>query len=132
MADLKANVGRITIGSGVDEHEVASCEGIEVDYDFNPIKHFAADRQYPIFVAHGNSELTITVDCAEYKADSVYAIETIAQNGTAVTVALLAGYRGGGIPAATYTNCVVVQYTVTSRQGDVVKARVVLSKQSDT
>jgi len=132
MADLKANVGRITIGSGVDEHEVASCEGIEVDYDFNPIKHFAADRQYPIFVAHGNSELTITVDCAEYKADSDYAIETIAQNGTAVTVALLAGYRGGGIPAATYTNCVVVQYTVTSRQGDVVKARVVLSKQSDT
>ena len=132
MADLKANVGRITIGSGVDEQEIASCEGIEVDYDFNPIKHFAADRQYPIFVAHGNSELTITVDCAEYKADSDYAIETIAQNGTAVTVALLAGYRGGGIPAATYTNCVVVQYTVTSRQGDVVKARVVLSKQSDT
>ncbi len=132
MADLKANVGRILIGTGDDQHEVANCEGIEVDYDFNPIKHFAADRQYPIFVAHGNSELTITIDCAEYQADSDYAIETIAQNGTAVTVELLAGYRGGGIPAATYTNCVVVQYTVTSRQGDVVKARVVLSKQSDT
>jgi hypothetical protein len=44
----------------------------------------------------------------------------------------LAGFRGGGIPAATYNNCVVVQYTVTSRQGDVVKARVILSKQSDT
>lgn len=132
MSDLKANVGRILIGSGVDQHEIASCEGIEVDYDFNPIKHFAADRQYPIFVAHGNSELTITVDCAEYKADSVHAIDTIAQNGVAVTVELLAGYRGGGIPGATYTNCVVVQYTVTSRQGDVVKARVLLSKQSDT
>lgn len=128
MADLKANVGRILVGV----KEIANCEGIEVDYDFNPIKHFAADRQYPIFVAHGNSELTITVDCAEYKADSTYAIDTIAQNGTAVTVELLAGYRGGGIPAATYTNCVVVQYTVTSRQGDVVKARVILSKQSDT
>jgi len=132
MADLKANVGRILIGSGVDQHEIANCEGIEVDYDFNPIKHFAADRQYPIFVAHGNSELTITVDCAEYKADSTYAIDTVAQNCTPVTVELLAGYRGGGIPAAVYTNCVVVQYTVTSRQGDVVKARVILSKQSDT
>ncbi len=127
-ADLKANVGRITIG----EKEIAYCEGIEVDYDFNPIKHFAADRQYPIYVAPGNSEMTITVDCAEYKAGSVYAIETIAQNHTAVTVVLLAGYRGGGIPTATFTNCVVVHYTVTSRQGDIVKARVILSKQSDT
>lgn len=132
MADLKANVGRILVGTGLDQHEIANCEGIEVDYDFNPIKHFAADRQYPIFVAAGNSELTITVDCAEYKADSTHAIDTIAQNNTPVTVELLAGYRGGGIPAATYTNCVVVQYTVTSRQGDVVKARVILSKQSDT
>lgn len=132
MSDLKANVGRILVGTGGDQHEIANCEGIEVDYDFNPIKHFAADRQYPIFVAHGNSELTITIDCAEYKADSDYAVETIAQNGTPVTVELLAGYRGGGIPAAIYTNCVVVGYTVTSRQGDVVKARVVLSKQSDT
>ena len=132
MADLKANVGRITIGSGDDQHEVAYCEGIEVDYDFNPIKHFAADRQYPIGIIHGNSELTITVDSAEYQAGTTYAVETIAQNGDAVTVQLLAGYRGGGIPAATYNNCVVVQYTVTSRQGDIVKARVVLSKQSDT
>ena len=128
MADLKANVGRIV----VDGNEIAYCEGIEVNYDFNPIKHFAADRQYPIYVAHGNSELTVTVDCAEYKADSTHAIETIARSGLPVTVELLPGYRGGGIPIATYTNCVVVEYTVTSRQGDVVKARVVLSKQSDS
>lgn len=128
MADLKANVGRIMIGT----REVAYCEGIEVDHDFNPIKHFAADRKYPIFVAHGNSELTITVDCAEYRADSEFAIETIAQDGAPVTVELLPGYRNGGIPSAVYTNCVVVQYTVTSRQGDVVKARVVLSKQADS
>jgi uncharacterized lipoprotein NlpE involved in copper resistance len=132
MSDLKANVGRIFIGEGEDQIELATCEGIEVDYDFNPIKHFAADRQYPIAVLHGNSEMTITVDCAEYKADAEYAIETIAADGQAVTVELQAGYRGGGIPAATYTNCVVVQYTVTSRQGDIVKARVILSKQSDT
>jgi hypothetical protein len=128
MPDLKANVGRILVG----EKEIAYCEGIEVDFDFNPIKHFAADRQYPIYVAHGNSELTITVDSAEYIADSEYAIETIAQSGLPVTVELLAGYRGGGIPAATYTNCVVVHYTVTSRQGDVVKAKLIISKQSDT
>lgn len=132
MADLKANVGRILVGTGLDQHELAYCEGIEVDYDNNPIKHFAADRKYPVYVAHGNSELTITVDCAEYKADDTYALETIQQNGDPVTVELLPGYRGGGIPSATYTNCVVVQYTVTSRQGDVVKARVILSKQSDT
>lgn len=128
MPDLKANVGRIIVG----EKEIAFCEGIEVDYDFNPIKHHAADRNYPIYVAHGNSELTISVDSAEYKADDTYAIDTIAQNGQPVTVELLPGYRGGGIPAATYTNCVVVQYTVTSRQGDVVKAKVTLSKQADT
>ena len=128
MSDLKANVGRILVG----DIEIAYCEGIEVDYDFNPIKHFAADRQYPIYVAHGNSELTITVDCAEYKADSTYAIDTIAQSGLPVTVQLLAGYRGGGIPTLTLTNCVVVHYTVTSRQGDVVKARLIISKQSDT
>lgn len=128
MSDLKANVGRILVGS----KEIAYCEGIEVDYDFNPIKHFAADRQYPIYVAHGNSELTITVDCAEYNADNDYAIDTIAQNGEAVTVQLLPGDRGGGIPTASYPNCRVVQYTVTSRQGDVVKAKVILSKQSDT
>lgn len=132
MPDLKANVGRILVGTGVDQKELAYCEGIEVDYDFNPIKHFAADRQYPVYVAHGNSELTITIDCAEYNAATAYAQETIAQNGDPVTVELLAGYRAGGIPAAQYNNCVVVQYTVTSRQGDVVKARVILSKQADT
>lgn len=132
MANLKANVGRILIGEGVDQHELAFCEGIEVDYDFNPIKHFAGDRQYPIFVAHGNSELTISVDCAEFKAGSTYAVETIAQNGTPVKVQLLAGIRGGGIPGTTYTNCVVVQYVITSRQGDVVKAQVTLSKQADS
>lgn len=126
--DLKANVGRILIGT----KELAFCEGIEVDYDGNPIKYFAADRQYPVYVAHGNSELTITVDCAEYKADDTYAVETIFQNRVPVTVELLAGIRGGGIPIATYLNCVVVQYTVTSRQGDVVKARVIISKQSDS
>jgi len=128
MADLKANVGRITVGS----KELAYCEGIEVDFDYNPIKHFAADRKYPIYVAPGNSECTITVDCAEYNASEAYAWETIVQEGLPVTVTLVAGYRSGGIPAATYTNCVVVHYTVTSRQGDVVKARVILSKQSDT
>lgn len=132
MANLKANVGRILIDTEGTPHEIAFCDGIEVDYDFNPIKHFAADRKFPIYVAHGNSEMTITVDSAEFKADETYALETIAQNGTAVTVQLLPGYRGGGIPLATYTNCVVVGYTVTSRQGDVVKARVILSKQSDT
>lgn len=128
MPDVKANVGRIMVG----DHELAYCEGIEVDYDFNPIKFFAGDRQYPLYVAPGNSELTISVDCAEYKADDTYAIETIHQSGLPVTVELLAGIRGGGISAATYLNCVVVQYTVTSRQGDVVKAKVVLSKQSDS
>ena len=132
MANLKANVGRILIGTGLDQHEIAFCDGIEVDYDFNPIKHFAADRKFPIYVAHGNSEMTITIDSAEFTANETYALETIAQNGDAVTVQLLPGYRGGGIPIATYTNCVVTQYTVTSRQGDVVKARVILSKQSDT
>ncbi|KKN82807.1 hypothetical protein LCGC14_0306310 [marine sediment metagenome] len=132
MPSLKANVGRITIGSGVDEHELAYCEGIEIDYDYNAIKHFAADRQFPVYVAHGNSELTITIDCAEFTASEAFAFETIAQSGAAVNAVLLAGYRGGGIPATTFTNCVVVQYTVTSRQGDVVKARVILSKQSDT
>lgn len=129
---IKANTGRILIGEGVDQKELAYCEGIEVDYDFNPIKHFAGDRQFPIFVGHGNSELTITIDCAEYQAGETYAIETIAQSGVAVSVELLAGIRGGGIPGTVYTNCVVVGYTVTSRQGDVVKARVILSKQSDS
>ena len=128
MPNIKANVGRITIGA----KELAFCEGIEVDYDFNPIKHFAADNPFPVYVAPGNSELTITVDCAEFQADETYAIETIAQSGVAVTVELLAGTRSGGIPAATYENCVVVGYTVTSRQGDVVKARVILSKQNDS
>jgi len=130
--DVKANVGRILVGTGDDQVELAYCEGIEVDYDFNPIEHYAADRPYPVYIAHGNSKLTITVDCAEYTASTAYAQETIAQNGDPVTVVLSAGYRAGGIPAATYTNCVVVQYTVTSRQGDVVKARVILSKQADT
>ena len=129
---IKANTGRILIGTGGTQKELAFCEGIEVDYDFNPIKHFAGDRQFPIFVGHGNSEMTITVDCAEYQAGSTYAIETIAQSGVAVSIELLAGIRGGGIPGTTYTNCVVVGYTVTSRQGDVVKARVILSKQSDS
>ena len=128
MADLKANVGRITVGG----QELAYCEGIEVDWDFNPIKHFAGDRQFPIYVAHGNSELTITVDCAEYKASEAHVVDTIAQDGIPVTVVLLAGIRGGGIPTATFTNCVVTNMTVTSRQGDVVKARIILSKQSDS
>lgn len=128
MADLKANVGRIIVGS----RELAYCEGIEVDWDFNPIKHFAGDRQFPIYVAHGNSELTITVDCAEYKADEAHVVDAIAQDGIPVTVELLAGLRGGGIPTATFTNCVVTNMTVTSRQGDVVKARIILSKQSDS
>ncbi len=132
MPSLKANVGRITIGSGASLHELAYCEGIEVDYDFNAIKHFAADRQFPVYVAHGNSELTITIDCAEFTATELFAFTTIAQDGAAVNVELLPGYRSGGIPAASFTNCVVVQYTITSRQGDVVKARVMISKQSDT
>ena len=125
-ADLKANVGTITVGT----QEYAYCEGIEVDFDYNPIKHFAGDRTRPIYVAHGNSELTITVDCAEYNGSETYSLETIAQNGDPVTVTLGAGGRGGGIPATTYLNCVVVHHTVTSRQGDVVKARVILSQQA--
>lgn len=128
MAGLKANVGRILVGT----HELAYCEGIEVDWDFNPIKHFAGDRQFPIYVAHGNSELSITIDCAEYKAGESHVVDTIAQDGAPVTVQLLAGIRGGGIPATTFTNCVITNCTVTSRQGDVVKARVILSKQSDS
>lgn len=128
MADLKANVGRILLGS----EELAYCEGIEVDWDFNPIKHFAGDRQFPIYVAHGNSELTITVDCAEYNASESNVVDTIAAEGAPVTVQLLAGIRGGGIPATSFTNCVITNMTVTSRQGDVVKARVILSKQSDS
>jgi len=128
MADVKANVGKILLGA----KELAYCEGIEIDYDYNPIKHFAGDRQYPIYVGHGNSEMSISIDCAEYKADDEYAFETIANSGVAVTVTLQAGDRGGGIPAAIFTNCVVVHYTVTSRQGDVVKAKVILSKQADS
>lgn len=128
MADLKANVGTILVGT----HTMAYCEGIEIDYDEGAIKHFAGDRKYPIYVSAGNSELTVTVDCAEYTADTTYSWETIRQSGQPVTVVLGAGTRGGGIPAATFTNCIVVQYTVTSRQGDVVKARVILSKQADS
>ena len=128
MADLKANVGRILLGT----KELAYCEGIEVDWDFNPIKHFAGDRQFPIYVAHGNSELTITVDCAEYDASEENVVTEIAQNGVPVTVQLLPGIRGGGIPTATFTNCVITNMTVTSRQGDVVKSRVIMSKQSDS
>lgn len=128
MSTYKANVGRITL----DGVELAGCEGIEVSYDLNPIKHYAADRQFPVFVSPGNSDLTITVDCAESTASESYALTTIGNDGTAVDVVLLVGYRGGGIVATTITNCVVTQYTVTSRQGDIVKARVMLSKQSDT
>jgi hypothetical protein len=128
MSTYKANVGRILLG----EKELAGCEGIEVNYDFNPIKHYAADRQFPVFVSPGNSDLTITVDCAESSVEESYALETIGNDGDAVTVELRAGYRGGGIPATTITNCVITQYTVTSRQGDIVKARVMLSKQADT
>ena len=126
--DLQANVGRMVLGV----RELMACEGIEVSYDFNPIKHHAADRAFPVYVAHGNSEMTITVDCAEFNASEEQAISTIAQDGVPLTVELLAGYRGGGVTPTTYTNCVVTEYNVTSRQGEVVKARVVLSKQSDS
>lgn len=124
----KANVGRITL----DGVELAGCEGIEVAYALNPIKHYAADRQFPVFVAPGNSDLTISVDCAESDASESYALTTIGKDGTPVDVVLIEGYRGGGIVETTITNCVITQYTVTSKQGDVVKARVMLVKQSDT
>ena len=128
MADLKANVGRILLG----DKELMYCEGIEVSYDFNPIKHYAGDRNYPVYVGHGNSDLTITVDCAEYKADEESVIQEIANNGQPVTVQLLSGIRGGGIPPTTFTNCVITNVTITSRQGDVVKCRVILSKMADS
>ena len=128
MADLKANVGRILLG----DKELMYCEGIEVSYDFNPIKHYAGDRNYPVYVGHGNSDLTITVDCAEYKADEESVIQEIAKNGQPVTVQLLSGIRGGGIPPTTFTNCVITNVTITSRQGDVVKCRVILSKMADS
>lgn len=126
-ADIKANVGTIIVGT----HTLAYCSGIEVDYDEAPIKYFAGDYKYPIYVKAGNSEMTITVDCAEYKADEDYSLETIRQNGDAVTVVLGTGDRSGGIPAATFENCVVVQHTITSTHGDVIKARVILSKMAD-
>lgn len=125
---MKANVGKIYLGS----KELAYCEDIEIDHDYNPIKHFAGDHAQPVYVGHGNSELTITIGCAEYRADEEYAFETIANSGQPLTVVLAVGSRGGGIPAATFTNCVIVHYTVTSRQGDVVKSRVIISKQADS
>lgn len=126
-ADIKANVGTILVGT----HTLAYCSGIEIDYDEAAIKYHAGDYKYPIYVAAGNSEMTITVDCAEYNADETYSLETIRQDGDPVTVVLGTGDRGGGIPAATFTNCVVVQHTITSAQGDVIKARVILSKMAD-
>jgi len=128
LADLRANTGRILLG----DKELMYCEGIEVNYDFNPIKHFAGDRMYPIYVAPGNSELTITVDFAYYKADEESIVQEIANNFVPVTVQLLSGIRGGGIAPTTFTNCVITNITITSRQGDVVKARLVLSKVADS
>jgi hypothetical protein len=128
MANLQGNVGRILIG----DREVAYCEGIEVDYDASPIKHYAGDRQYPVYIGPGNSELTITIDCAEFAIDEDTVIDDIFQNYAAVTVTFLAGVRGGGFTPTTLTNCVVVHHTITSRQGDVVKAKLVLNKQADS
>lgn len=128
METLKGNVGRILIG----EREVLFCEGIEVDYDSSPIKHYAGDRQYPVYIGAGNSECTITVDCAEYDVDEDTVVNDIFQNYTPVTLTFLAGIRGGGFTATTLTNCVVVHHTITSRQGDVVKAKIVLNKRADS
>jgi len=121
---VKANTGRILLG----DYELAYCEGIEVDYDFGEIDYWAGDYADPIYVGHGNRKITINVDCAEFKADDEDILDETLREGTPVTVQGLAGDRGGGI-TFTLTSCVVVHYTVTSRQGDVVKARVVLVKQ---
>ena len=128
MAELKTNVGRLKIGDKV----ISTLEGMNIDWAFNAIKFYAADRQFPLFIGHGNSELNIDVDTAEFRADSEYAVETIARNGQPVDVEVLAGIRGGGIPATLYTNCVVTQYTITAKQGDIVKAKITLSKQADS
>jgi hypothetical protein len=125
---VKANVGRLLIGS----REVAYCEGIEVDYDASPIKHFAGDRQYPVYIGPGNSELTITVDCAEFTIDEESVVTDICQDYLPVTITFLAGIRGGGFTPTTITNVVVVHHTITSKQGDVVKAKLVMSKQADS
>jgi len=124
--DIRANVGQIIIGTKT----FAYCTGIEVNSDDNPIKVFAGDRKYPVYVGAGNSEMTITVDAAEYKADDTYILETVKQNQEAVTVQLETGERGGGIAATSYDNCVVTNYTVTSASGSEVKARIILSRQA--
>lgn len=124
----KANVGTITL----DGTELAYCEGIVVSYDAGTIEYHSGDRRDPIFVGAGNSKMTISVDCAEYTASIAYAWDTIMNNQTPVAVVLGTGQRGGGIPAATFTNCVVTSYEVTSREGDIVKARVMLMKQADS
>lgn len=128
MSRVRANTGRIVLG----ERELLYCEGIEVDYDFSPIQYFAADRQFPLEVLHGNSTMSINVDCAEYNVSETAAITEIAQDGAPVTVHVYEGIRGGGFPEAIFTNCVITNFTVTSRQGEVVKARVVLQKRSDS
>ena len=128
MADIKANTGKIIVGTKT----FAYCTGIEINSDDNPIKVFAGDRKYPVYVGAGNSELTITIDAAEYKADETYILETIKQNQLPVTVQIQTGERGGGIAATSYTNCVVTNYTVTSASGSEVKARIILSKQADS
>jgi len=125
-ADIKANVGKIIVGTKT----FAYCTGIEVNSDDNPIKVFAGDRKYPVYVGAGNSEMTITIDAAEYKADDAYILETIKQNQIPVTAELQTGERGGGIAATSYDNCVVTNYTVTSANGAEVKARIILSRQA--
>ena len=125
---VRANTGRIVLGT----KELLYCEGIEVDYDFSPIVYHAGDRSFPLEVMHGDSTMTINVDCAESTVSEEYAITTVAQDGEPVTVYLYEGIRGGGFPETIITNCIITNYTVTSRQGDVVKAKVVLQKRSDT
>ena len=126
-ADIRANVGSITIGTNT----FAYCTNIEVTSDDNPIKVFAGGRDYPIYVGKGNAELTITIDAAEYHADEAYILETVKQNRDPVTVTLNPNGEAG-FPTTVYTNCVVTNYTVTSAQGDYIKARVILSKVADS
>ena len=126
-ADIRANVGSIVVGTKT----FAYCTNIEVNSDDNPIKVFAGGRDYPVYVGKGNCELTITIDAAEYKADEASILQDIKQNRTPVTVTLQPNGTNGFI-TTTYTNCVVTNYTVTSAQGDYIKARVILSKQADS
>jgi hypothetical protein len=128
MSRVRANTGRILLGT----KEVAYCTGIDIEYDFAPIVHYAADRQYPVDIIHGDSSMTITVESAEYNVSESYVIDEIAQNGTPVTVSVFEGIRGGGFPATVITNCVVTSFKASSKQGEVVKATITLQKRSDS